>query len=209
MMSGMGTDISGHLEYRAPQDSQGGIWNTAHDLDSLYQNRDYDLFGCLFGVRNYANFRPLAAGRGLPADVSAGVGARFAQLTEWYGGDGIHGATWITWAEVKAVDWDERAERPDSRLHEYRRTAHGLRLTGKSSWSPAFAEAVGLARGEERQWPEGSEWLVGETLYRSVTLRRKDAVTATGEWQAVWTAMETLAARHGDDNVRLVVWFDE
>ncbi|MEV4556180.1 hypothetical protein AB0K51_04165 [Kitasatospora sp. NPDC049285] len=60
-----------------------------------------------------------------------------------------------------------------------------------------------------REWPEGSEWLVGGTLYRSVTIRRRDAVTATGEWQPVWKAMEELAARHGDANVRLVVWFDD
>ncbi|WP_126638171.1 hypothetical protein [Embleya hyalina] len=205
----MGTDISGFLEYRASQDDQEPIWYTAHDLDSLNGNRDYDAFGCLFGVRNYANFRPLAAGRGLPTDASAAVSARFGQLTGWYGEDGVHGTTWITWAEVKAVDWDERAVGPDRRLHEYRRTANGLRLTGKSSWSRAFAEAVGLRRGEDREWPEGSEWLVGDTLYRSVTLRRKDAITETGEWQPVWKAMETLATPYGDDNVRLVVWFDD
>ncbi|MFE7615049.1 hypothetical protein [Streptomyces sp. NPDC057496] len=205
----MGTDMSGFLEYRASQDGREAAWYTAHGLDSLDDTRDYDAFGCLFGVRNYANFRPLAAHRGLPADASATVSERFAQLTEWYGEGSLHGTTWITWAEVKAVDWDEPAERPDSRLHEYRRTPNGLRMVGKSSWSPAFAEAVGLERGEQREWPEGSEWLVGHTLYRSVTIRRRDAVTETGEWRLVWEAMETLAAQHGDDNVRLVVWFDD
>ncbi|MET9106296.1 hypothetical protein [Streptomyces zhihengii] len=205
----MGTDISGFLEYRARQDGHAPAWHDAHDLDSLYGGRDYDAFGCLFGVRNYANFRPLAAHRGTPTDLSAGVRARFEQVAEWYGEDGFHGVTWITWAEVKAVDWNEPAEKPDSRLHQYRETPHGLRMTGKSAWSPAFAEAVGLERGEVREWPEGSEWLVGDTLYRSVVLRRADAVPPTGEWQPVWTAMEALAARHGDENVRLVVWFDD
>lgn len=208
-MPGMGTDISGFLEYRAPREHQEAAWYTAHDLGSLYEGRDYDAFGCLFGVRNYANFRPLAASRGLPVDASATVSARFAQLTEWYGEDGFHGTTWITWAEVKAVDWDEDAERPDSRLHEYRQTSNGLKMTGKAAWSPAFAEAVGLERGEDREWPEGGEWLIGDTLYRSVTIRRGDAVTETGEWQPVWEAMKALAAQHGDDNVRLVVWFDD
>jgi hypothetical protein len=66
----MGTDISGFLEYRAPQDDQEPTWYTAHDLSSLYGGRHYDAFGCLFGVRNYANFRPLAACRGLPASIS-------------------------------------------------------------------------------------------------------------------------------------------
>ncbi|MFJ4467214.1 hypothetical protein ACIP2X_06775 [Streptomyces sp. NPDC089424] len=205
----MGTDISGVIEYRASQDGREAAWYTAHGLDPLNNTRNYDAFGCLFGVRNYANFRPLAAFRGLPTDASVTLRTRFAQLTEWYGEDGFHGTTWITWAEVKAVDWDEPAEKPDSRLHEYRRTPNGLRMTGKSSWSPAFAQAVGLEMGEVREWPEGSEWFVGDTLYRSVTVRRRDAVTDTGEWQPVWRTMEALAAQHGDDGVRLVVWFDD
>ncbi|MFE5912270.1 hypothetical protein ACFQ6B_24745 [Streptomyces wedmorensis] len=204
----MGTDMSGFVEYRAAPGGREAAWSTAHDLSSLNDTRNYDAFGCLFGVRNYANFRPLAANRGLPADASATVTARFTQLTEWYGEDGSHGTTWITWAEVKAVDWDEPAEKTDSRLHKYRQTPDGLRMTGKASWSPAFAEAVGLETGEHRNWPEGSQWLVGDTLYRAVTIRRRHAVTETGEWQPVWKAMEALAAQHGDDNVRLVVWFD-
>jgi hypothetical protein len=208
-MPGMGTDISGFLEYRVPQGDQEPGWYCAHDLTSLNDVRNYDAFGCLFGVRNYANFRPLAAGRGFPTDASATVSARFAQLTEWYGEDGFHGTTWITWAEVKAVDWDEPAEKPDSRLHQYRQTSSGLRMTGKASWSGAFAQAVGLKAGEVREYPEGSEWLVGETLYKSVTICRRDAVTETGEWRPVWKAMEELAEQHGDDNVRLVVWFDD
>lgn len=48
---------------------------------------------------------------------------------------------------------------------------------------------------------------LGGTLYRSVTIRHRDAVTQTGEWQPVWDAMKALAAQHGDDNVRRVVWF--
>ncbi|MFC8537484.1 hypothetical protein ACFUJY_26710 [Streptomyces sp. NPDC057249] len=205
----MGTDMSGFLEYRTSQDDQEPAWYSAQDLSSLNDVRNYDAFGCLFGVRNYANFRPLAAGRGFPADASATMSARFAQLTEWYGQDGFHGTTWITWAEVKAVDWDELAEKPDSRLHQYRRTPSGLRRTGKASWSGAFAEAVGLEAGEVREWPDGSEWLIGDTLYRSVTMRRREAVTETGEWQPVWEAMQELADRYGDDAVRLVVWFDD
>lgn len=205
----MGTDIGGFVEYRAPRGDRKPVWHSAHGLSSLNDVRNYDAFGCLFGVRNYANFRPLAAGRGLPADASATVSDRFAQLAEWYGGDGVHSTTWITWAEVKAIDWDEPAEKPDSRLHQYRRTPSGLGMTGKSSWSRAFAEAVGLERGEDREWPEGSEWLVGDTLYRSVTIRRRDAVAETGEWRPVWEAMRELAEQHGDDNVRLVVWFDD
>ncbi|MFJ6405661.1 hypothetical protein ACIQK9_09035 [Streptomyces hydrogenans] len=210
----MVTDINGFLEYRAAEDGRGPAWHTAQDLGSLYDGCSYDAFGCLFGVRDYANFRPLAAHRGLPADVSGSPGARYSQLTERHGDGGFHDASWITWAELKAIDWDEPAEKPDSRLHTYRRTPVGFRFTGKSTWSRAFAEAVGprqgqvrLDPGEGQEWPEGSEWLIGDTLYRSVTLRRRDAFPHA-EWRPVWHAMKTLAARHGDNAVRLVVWFD-
>ncbi|WP_351226092.1 hypothetical protein [Streptomyces sp. NPDC002133] len=205
----MGTDISGFVECRAWHlHKEDEDWRAAIDLFFLNTTRNYDAFGCLFGVRNYANFRPLAADRGLPAGASETVRAELERLAQWYGPDQAYGTTWITWAEIKEVDWDEPAEKADSRLHEYRQTPDGLRLTGKAAWSPRFAQAVGLQPGEDREWPEGTEWLIGDTLYRSEKIRRRDAVPATGEWKSVWTVMEALAAQHGDDNVRLVVWFD-
>jgi hypothetical protein len=45
-------------------------------------------------------------------------------------------------------------------------------------------------------------------VYRVERLRRADAVPAGGDWQPVWGVMEALAAVHGPENVRLVVWFD-
>ncbi|MEV7233076.1 hypothetical protein AB0N06_03510 [Streptomyces sp. NPDC051020] len=64
----MGTDIVDFIECRASWYEKGKPWSAAVDL--LYMGRSYDAFGCLFGVRNRAGFRPLAAGRGLPG-VSA------------------------------------------------------------------------------------------------------------------------------------------
>ncbi|WP_329124696.1 hypothetical protein [Streptomyces sp. NBC_01465] len=207
----MGTDISGMIECRAwhlhEDEDEESVWRAAVDLFFLNINRDYDAFGCLFGIRNYANFRPLAADRGLPIDVSEAVRADFARWEQYQ----PYGTTWITWAELKAVDWDEPAEKTDSRIHIYRQTADGLTLTGKSSWSPWFAQHAGLPDripGDAEAWPEGSEWLIGDTLYRFETIRRRDAVRESGDWTPVWTVMEALASQHGDDNVRLIVWFD-
>ena len=50
------------------------------NLDQLYDTRDYDSFGCLFGVMNFAGFEPVAAERGLPEDVApqtAGLAAQW------------------------------------------------------------------------------------------------------------------------------------
>ena len=209
----MGMDISGFVECRAWHlHEQGGAagWQAAIDLFLLNTTRNYDAFGCLFGMRNYANFLPLAAGRGMPSDASETVRAELAQLAPWP--DQAYGVTWITWAELAAADWDEPAERADCRIHRYRRTEDGLRYIGKSSWDARFTRAVGLpdpVPGQAQAWPEGTEWLVGDTFYRAERLRRRDAVPADGAWKPVWAVMEALASLHGDENVRLVVWFDD
>ncbi|WP_335932382.1 hypothetical protein [Streptomyces sp. PTD5-9] len=205
----MGTDISGFVECRAWRLHEGGedtVWRAAIDLFLLNTTRNYDAFGCLFGVRNYANFRPLAEERGLPPDASDAVRTELARRS-----DQVFGTTWITWAELKTTDWTEMAEAADSRLHQYRQTADGLEFVGKFAWSRRFAEAIGVLErvpGQAQAWPEGGEWRIGDSIYRSERISRRDAVQDDGEWKPVWTVMEALASQHGDDNVRLVVWFD-
>ncbi|SEO15374.1 hypothetical protein [Actinacidiphila rubida] len=211
----MGTDISGFVECRAwrfhEEEGEATTWHGVIDLFFLNTTRDYDAFGCLFGVRNYAGFRPLAADRGMPADASEAVRAELATLARWP--DQMYGVTWITWAEVKRIDWDEPAETTDRRPHRYQRTPEGLRYLGKGAWDPVQAKVLAPsnatrdARDAGDGRPDGTEWTVGDTVYRAQRLRRRDAVEIGGTWQPVWTTMETLAALHGDDNVRLVVWF--
>ncbi|MFC7263467.1 hypothetical protein [Streptomyces lutosisoli] len=71
-------------------------------------------------------------------------------------------------------------------------------LTGTSEQPAARA-------GEH--WPEGTEWPDGDRLFRISRFTRRQAVLDSS-WGDVWTVMRTLAKRHGSDNVRLVVWFD-
>jgi hypothetical protein len=73
----VGTDISGAIESRPicsypPQYASGKGWEFAMSLDQIHDARDYDSFGCLFGVTNFAGFEPVAAERGLPGDVAPG-----------------------------------------------------------------------------------------------------------------------------------------
>ncbi|MGV9454254.1 hypothetical protein [Streptomyces sp. NPDC003635] len=109
----MGTDIHGYVEVRngwidtsEPDDDDLFLrWHPAMNLRHLYDGRSYEAFGCLFGVRG-RTFEPLAAGRGFPADASRATRRAYA----WEEEDS-HSPTWITWAELAAVDWDER-DRP-------------------------------------------------------------------------------------------------
>jgi hypothetical protein len=205
----MGTDISGAIECRRvfrdpPQYASRKDWEFAIGLDRVYDSRDYDSFGCLFGVMNFAGFEPVAAERGFPADMAhetAGLAARGP----------CSSPTWVTWAEIAAVDWSEPAVRPDARIHQYVRDEAGVwRPRGKAGLNPQFARLVGMSPEEAAaaRWPDGSEWRDRDVLYRAETMTRADAVRRDGHWRPVWSVMETLATLHGPDKVRLVVWFD-
>ncbi|WP_424863782.1 hypothetical protein [Streptomyces sp. MMS24-I29] len=211
----MGCDIHGFIECRRGyRDYENdSCWHAAINLDHLYDARDYDAFGCLFGVRNDFGitndraFEPLAAARGLPPDVSK----RVRDLYEDHEG---HSPTSISWAEVEKADWDVLSLQPDPYVHEYRRSADGSwQLYSRHLGAPqAFLDLSGcppdVADRAGLHFPEGTEWLDGDRLFRTGRLRRKDVVRPDGQWKPVWTVMRTLAGLHGNEAIRLVVWFD-
>ncbi|MFG2913712.1 hypothetical protein ACGF0D_12575 [Kitasatospora sp. NPDC048298] len=211
----MGTTVHGFVECRtwgAGLGVEETAWYPAIELSMLGMTRDYAAFACLFGVRDLSgHWRPVAAGRGLPVDVSENARAEHAS---W--GEAAFGATWLGWNEILAVDWDEPALPRATRITRYRRLPEGtLELVHTEDWSRAFARASGVNTltvdpgriGE--LWAEGTEWDTGALLFRAERHRRRDAVPADGSWQPVWTVMRTLADVHGEQNVRLVVWFEE
>lgn len=212
-MPAMGTDIDGFIECRWDRwlDEDDRRWFGAIDLVHLYNGRDYTAFGSLFGVRDSASFLPLAAHRGIPHDVSKEVQENLTGFEPWR--EELHSESWITWAELTAADWDEVASEVDNCVHEYHRSSDGSwTMHGRNTDLTRFTELSGLT--DRRQlycagnvFPEGTEWPDGDRLFRVGRLRRKDAVP-DDEWGAIWSVMRTLANLHGDDGVRLVVWFD-
>ena len=206
----MGTSVSGCIEAGLRHREGGVRWTVIEELSVIGH---YDMFGCLFGVKNYANFRPVAPDRGIPEDVSGEVKRRVAEILTWAEPDSadFHSATWISWAEIKAIDWREEGLEADSRLHRYQRTEDGtLVYEGKSAWSGELAEAMGMDLTEAILYklvlPDGFEFELGERVYRAEKLQRKDVLNP--EWMDVFKNMESLAAKYGDELVRLVVWFD-
>ncbi|GHG54173.1 hypothetical protein [Streptomyces griseocarneus] len=104
----MSTDIYGCIEVRNPCADEDWYewapWHHAMDLYPLYSDQNYAAFACLFGVRNSAGWDPLAAGRGLPADVSPEMKEEFDKAR---GIDpAVHSPTWVTWAELDRLDMD-------------------------------------------------------------------------------------------------------
>jgi hypothetical protein len=119
--------------------------------------------------------------------------------------------TWVTWAELERVDWDEPALHADSRLHKYVRDERGEWVfESKAAWDAEFAAAAGhdlveALFGPYAVWPEGREWEVGGKLFRAVRLRRRDALDEG--WRSLFAVMRELAKRFTPEGVRLVAWF--
>jgi hypothetical protein len=88
-------------------------WRGVLHLTAVAPGRNYELWGGLFGVRNRLGFRPIAEGRGRPPAVSAILRQAFEEVDalerEWGHGE-FHSYTWITSAELAAVDWDELSQ---------------------------------------------------------------------------------------------------
>jgi hypothetical protein len=209
----MGTDISGWVEVLSmPASStyrRAAHWNAAIDVGRLIE-RNYDMFGCLFGVTNYAHFRPIAANRGLPEGPSLTVEQEVSQL-QGAAETQLIGLTWVTWPELKAIDWDESAEHADARLHMYARDSDGqLTYRAKAAWSPALQQITGLSSENAMRhppvFPDGATWEFDGILYRAERLKRRYILTR--DWKMLFAIMGTLAEYFGDDGVRLVVWFD-
>ncbi|WP_406436398.1 hypothetical protein OHB00_20780 [Streptomyces sp. NBC_00631] len=101
-------------------------------------------------------------------------------------------------------------------ISRYHPTPDGaVRLIHHHDWSRGFARASGIntlttsPADLPALHPEGTEWTTGTTVHRAERARRRDAVPEDGPWAPVWTMMAALAGVHGDENARLVAWFDE
>ena len=118
-------------------------------------------------------------------------------------GDAAFGHTWMDWNDIKQIDWEERSEHVDERVHRYVRNEQGeLSFRSKASWEKEFAERVGYGQCIKDQ---EQEWDLGNVVYRHEYMKRKDV---KGSWEVMFNVLEQLASRFGDKRVRLVVWFD-
>ncbi len=196
----MGTDLHGLIEVRAAPEFTS--WAAVGDLAKILgHTRDYDLFGCLFGVRNYANFAPLFAGRGLPHDLSAGGKAALVdEFAEPDDPDWWHSETWCTFAELSRIDRSASARSHDQRVHEFEIVDGKEVWRRKASWSARFvADRV----GNELHLADRAQ--VGNRVYRRVVMTRREIIPRLAP---AMDFMRPLANEHGADNVRLVAWFD-
>lgn len=175
----------------------GGEWYEVVIVGSLLL-RHCDLNGCLFGVDNYGEFRPLFPDRGMPPDRSATLAERTSDLDP----SESH-ASWVLWKELREVDWSEVAMGRDRRITEC-----VVGDDGVESVVTKWLHKAGLEWVEESLSRDPTvEVRLGNLLFRRAILQRSDALDDT-EFPLVMRLMECLAERFGGENVRLVVWFE-
>lgn len=193
----MGTDIYGWIECKT--EASAPSWQAVKNLADVYHGRDYTAFGCLFGVRNILDFEPIAADRGLPADISPEVAAEAGYFTN--GNLCCH--TWITWAQVQQINWEETSKRVEWAIYVYQYTPDGtLKYLGKEYIGVAPTNTLTLSQYDPTI---EQAWAFENTTYRTKKVPRKVILP---EWQATFDFLTEQGRLYGDNNVRLVVWFD-
>lgn len=196
----MGCDIHGYVEVDKRHRQDDSWWKSAGSLFP-FVGRSYDAFGCLFGVRNYSQFDPVAADRGIPHNASRTVTKEY----ESWGVD-AHSASYLTYEEIQDIDWQENAVAPDARysiLDENKEpTGTKFSLGPASGWSDIVEEnKEAIEAGEPVPGPDGENYIQRRRL------TREEALSGAWDW-LLNDYMDLLADRFGEDRVRMVVWFD-
>lgn len=185
-------------------------WKPAIAELSPFVGRSYDTFSCLFGVRDYVPFEPVAPQRGFPENVTDLVRDRawtdVGENGEYKSGFECHDATYVTLEELKNVDWDEESEGLDRRVAvvdddgDYRFKA--AYISGMKDLTDEQMQR--LNNGENVEWGETDD---GKRYLKRLRPTRRSVLSGAWEY-LIFELMDKLGERFGDENVRLVVWFD-
>lgn len=181
----MGVEIHGWIEVRdATLDEflEEINWIGVVDV-GYFLPRDTNAFGCLFGVRNPSRFIPIAADRGIPADVSETVKSAIGPQ------DLSYNHSWITWQELTEINWDESVL--NAFVRRYIKDENG-------EWK----SDGGFIPHPPIEYIEGKRWKNGDTLNVIERISRADAVKGT--FDLTFDLMKRLAQDYGDEFVRMV-----
>ena len=211
----MGCDIHGYIEYKQFERT---MWWGVVEIDIL-AGRNYDMFGSLFGVRNYANFKPMFADRGCPKDVSMNV----EELKKKWGRD-AHSWSYVTATDILDFELSlSDISGADERIHELRITKdNDLIEHSKSGYSSQLEkwgvyEVMGVsdngssmgasifgANDDIANAPDAVT--IDDNVFARVPITRREVYDS--DWKFIFRLMKTFAKEFGNDNVRLIVWFD-
>ncbi len=221
----MSVDISGVIELRgAISAGSPEEWIGIINLEQLVE-RNYGIFGALFGVRNSDGFIAAFPDRGLPLNLSREASTQFELA-----GEGAVRATWALWREIQAVNWEQIGAQEHTRIisaEAWRGEQLNPQFVIESS---AETPSGSIVRRHRKDHPElGVETITPDEEPTAGTFVQEATPNASKPnaskpyvrtahysirevmsrgWQACFDVMRALAKHYGDDSVRLVVWFD-
>ena len=171
----MGTDIHGWVEVYHDPFIQNG-WGRCIDIENIV-GRNYDMFGMLFGVRNFANWEPLADSRGFPSFVDRTIEK---SLT------GYDNITYLWFHEIEAINWDEQSQNLNQRISEFD-------LNGNPT-GMAFLDSSILSFTEREILRSGIPLKLNDVILKCVRKIRKECLS--GDWELLFKLMRTLNERY-------------
>jgi hypothetical protein len=174
----MGTDINGWVEIKPYT-----IWQGVIKINSIL-GRNYIMFGCLFDEKHY--FESVASHK--PTNKSSEV---------LYDG-GVH-HVWseqcLTYTQIKNINWSELSI--EMMEHVYVRDGFDeLHLIA----------GYELSDDDYTRLQKDTCFEKGCLIFKLEKIQRKDCLTP--DWLRLFEFMRLLAEEFGEENVRLVVWFD-
>jgi hypothetical protein len=91
----MGTDVDGYVEISTIELSDEDLWFEVLNINIIAE-RNYSIFGKLFGVRASENVVPIALNRGVPENTSnpENLGVNIEHQ---------FGYSWLTWNEIEKI----------------------------------------------------------------------------------------------------------
>ena len=175
----MSTDIHGWVEVKGKE-----RWHGVVRIDWII-DRNYDMFGCLFGERR-VNFEPVASNEA-PQDVSSEVihDDDFSHL----------GSEQLTYKEIKNINWDEESIELIPRVY-VKDDFSKLRPVKDYELSDSEYDKLNQEKVFEKD----------QLIYKLEKIKRRECLTP--DWSRLFEFMRVLAEEVGDENVRLIVWFD-
>jgi hypothetical protein len=199
----MGYSVHGWVE----RHDFSGEWSGVLGLDSFLDRGDLAL-SILFGGSGWDEVTsPLGPVRGFPHDLSPEAAQQIARIQA--AGDMGWPQSWVTWDEVRSLDWDQPVAGTWFTVHRYDRSVD----------PPRFVEEVDHGRLPElvgHTWEDLTndryleeilawQWEVGDQLIRMEWCTLRDAF-AYGDWPTVLAVISSLQQWTDPAQIRIVHW---
>jgi len=177
--------------YDPSPDDPGDKSKPALTIKPIYNQRDYELFSFLAGVRNYGQNPSFGFDRGFPEDACEHTAAEYAS---W--GEDAHTPGYATLAELK--EHVGKVGKVNRRGYVHKDQVARFKATGETPTS--WCQGVGGPGAEQYEWMEWQDEVHCFDLLLAALEERKR--------ELFWIFDPDKDDGASDGNIRIVFWFD-